>query len=106
MKTSIQDRLRQVAARYEEVGLLLSDQEVFSEPNRYRELSKEYAQLEPLARSWRRWKTAQSAVEEARQMLDESDPELRAMARDELADGRRELAILDDMLLDLLEDER
>ena len=95
MKTSIQDRLRQVAARYEEVGLLLSDPDVFSEPNRYRELSKEYAQLEPLARSWRRWQTAQSAVGEARQMLEESDPELRAMARDELADGEERLETLE-----------
>jgi len=95
MKTSIQDRLRQVAARYEEVGLLLSEQEVFSNQNRYRELSTEYAQLEPLVRSWARWQAACSAVEEARQMLGESDPEMRAMAREELASGEQRLAGLE-----------
>jgi peptide chain release factor 1 len=95
MKTSIQDRLQQVAARYEEVGLLLSEQEVFSQPNRYRELSVEYSQLEPLARAWTRWQAMQAAVEEARQMLQEDDPELRAMARDELATGEQRLTELE-----------
>jgi peptide chain release factor 1 len=95
MKTSIQDRLRQVAARYEEVGLLLSEQEVFSDQNRFRELSMEYAQLEPLARSWGRWQGASAAVEEARQMLDEKDPDVRAMAREELVDGEQRLEALE-----------
>jgi peptide chain release factor 1 len=95
MKASIQDRLRQVAARYEELGLLLSEPEVFSQQNRYRELSVEYSQLEPLVRSWERWRTSQAAVEGARQMLDESDPELRAMAREELAVGEQRLAALE-----------
>jgi peptide chain release factor 1 len=87
MKTSIQDRLRQVASRYEEVGLLLSEQEIFSNQNRFRELSQEYAQLEPLVRSWKRWQAAHEGLEEARQMLNESDPELRAMAREEVVSG-------------------
>jgi len=52
MKASIQDRLQQVTARYEEVGLLLSEPDVFSQPDRFRELSVEYSQLEPLVRSW------------------------------------------------------
>jgi peptide chain release factor 1 len=95
MKGSIQDRLQQVTARYEEVGLLLSEQEVFSHPNRYRELSVEYSQLEPLARAWTRWQTTHAAIVEARQLLDENDPEMRAMARDELATGEQRLADLE-----------
>ncbi len=95
MKASIQDRLRQVAARYEEVGMLLADPDVLARPDRYRELSVEYAQLEPLAQSWRRWQKSRSAVEDARQMLEESDPELRAMAREELASGEQSIATLE-----------
>jgi peptide chain release factor 1 len=95
MKGSIQDRLRQVASRYEEVGLLLSEQEVFSNQNRFRELSMEYAQLEPLVRSWNRWQEAHAGLEEARQMLNESDPELRAMAREEVTSGEERLAGLE-----------
>jgi len=102
MKTSIQDRLRQVASRYEEVGLLLSEQEVFSNQNRFRELSMEYAQLEPIARSWKRWQAAHAGLEEARQMLGESDPELRAMAREEVASGEELLAGLEQEIQVLL----
>jgi peptide chain release factor 1 len=95
VKATIQDRLRQVADRYEEIGRLLSEQEVFSQPNRFRELSVEYSQLEPLVRSWNRWQSACSSVEEARQMLGESDPELRTMAREELASGETRLEALE-----------
>jgi len=95
MKASIQERLQQVTSRYEEIGLLLSEQEIFSHPNRYRELSVEYSQLEPLARAWTRWQTIHAAIAEARQMLEEDDPEMRAMARDEAAAGEHRLAKLE-----------
>jgi peptide chain release factor 1 len=95
MKSSMQDRLRDVAGRYEEVGLLLSEPEVFSNQNRFRELSMEYAQLEPLARCWRRWQESSRALMDARQMLEEGDPELRAMAREELASTEQRMESLE-----------
>jgi peptide chain release factor 1 len=95
MKDSIQERLQRVAARYEEVGLLRSEPDVFADPGRYRELSMEYAQLEPLARSWRQWRTTQAALAEARQMLAEPDPEMRAMAEDEIRGGEDRLEALE-----------
>ncbi len=106
MKESIHDRLMQVEARYEEIGLLLSEPEVFSDQNRFRELSREYAQLEPLVTSWRQWQQARSSIEEARQMLAEADPELRAMAEEELQNGehRRESLERDIRLLLLPKD--
>lgn len=69
MKGSIRERLMQVASRYEEIGLLLSDPEVFSDQNRFRDLSREYAQLEPLVQSWRQWQDTTAAIGEARSML-------------------------------------
>ncbi len=95
MKTSIHERLQQVAARYEEVGLLLSDQQVFADQNRYRELSVEYAQLEPVARAWSQFRDAREALEGARQMLDEPDAEMRAMAEDEVRAGEERLEELE-----------
>ncbi len=50
MKATLHERLQQVASRHEEIGLLLSQPEVFSDQNRFRELSMEYAHLEPLIR--------------------------------------------------------
>jgi len=95
MKDTIQERLQRVAARYEEVGLLLSEPDVFSDQERYRDLSMEYAQLEPLARSWRRWQRTQAALVDARQMLTEPDPEMRAMAEDEIRSGENRLEALE-----------
>ena len=87
MKDSIRQRLEQVAARYEEVGLLLSDPSVFSDQDRFRDLSREYAQLEPVVTSWKHWRETTDGIEEARQMMAESDPEMREMAAEELQDG-------------------
>ena len=84
MKESIRNRLRQVADRYQEIALLLAEPNAFSDPNRFRDLSREYAQLEPMVEAWNRWANVAAAVEEAQQMLDEPDAELRRLAEDEV----------------------
>ena len=85
MKSSLQERLQQVSARHEEIGLLLSQPDVFSDQDRYRELSVEYAQIEPVVQCWQNLQRTQEAVEDARQMMDEADPDLREMAVEEFA---------------------
>jgi peptide chain release factor 1 len=88
MKASLRERLTQVAERHEEVGLLLSDPGTFSDQNRFRDLSQEYAQLEPVVKAWRDWQQARSAIAEAEAMLQEADPEMRDMAAEELEENR------------------
>jgi len=89
MKPTIHDRLDQAASRHEEVGLLLSQPEAFSDQNRFRELSMEYAQLEPLVRSWQEWLATEEAIREARQMLSEADKDMHEMAEEELQKATR-----------------
>jgi len=62
---------------------------VFGSPNRFRELSQEYAQLEPVVRAWNAWRKTQSAIGDAELMLRESDADLREMAAEELEASRR-----------------
>jgi peptide chain release factor 1 len=95
VKASILERLAQVSGRYEEIGLLLSEPDVFSDQNRFRELSMEYAQLEPLVETWRQWRDTQSSLEDTRALLAEAEPELRAMAEEEIAREERRLAGLE-----------
>ncbi len=83
MKESIRNRLRQVQDRYEEIAMLLAEPDAFSDPDRFRELSREYAQIEPVVQAWKRWQQATRAMEEADQMMAETDPELRRMAAEE-----------------------
>ena len=102
MKESIRLRLQQVTARHEEIALLLSEPEVFSDQNRYRDLSREYAQLEPLILSWRNWQQTRTTIDEAAQMMGEPDPELRQIAREELEQGNSQLEKLEQELQLLL----
>jgi len=74
----------QVADRHEEIALLLAQPEAFSDPDRFRNLSREYAQAEPLVEAWKAWRTTDNAIREAHQLLAEPDAELRNMATEEL----------------------
>lgn len=102
MNKSISDSLQQISARHEEIALLLSEPEVLSDQNRYRNLSREYAQLEPLVSSWREWQQVRASVDEASQMMGEDDPELQALAAEEIKTGKQRLAQLERKLQSLL----
>ncbi len=84
MKTSIHQRLRHVADRYEEIALLLAQPEAFADPDRFRSLSREYAQIEPVVVAWKAWRDADNSIQEARQILAEPDLEMRTMAADDI----------------------
>ena len=94
MKDSIRHRLEGLAERIQEVSALLADAGAVSNPARFRELSKEYAQLKPLIDTFERYQSAVRDEAAAREMLKDSDPELRAMAQDELAASTQRQAAL------------
>ena len=95
MKASIWSKLDLLAERYEEVGALLSDAEIISDQNKYRELSKEYAELEPVVKSYQSFLEVASDIDEAKLLLKDSDPDMRAMANDEVHDGQAQLEVLE-----------
>ncbi|HEY2624197.1 MAG TPA: peptide chain release factor 1 [Dyella sp.] len=90
MTPSIRRKLESLAERHEEIGLLLAQPDVLADNNRFRELSREYAQLEPVAASLRGHDQAERELRETRAMLD--DPEMRDMAQDDI--GRLEAHLL------------
>ena len=100
MTPSIRRKLESLAERHEEIGLLLAQPDVLADNNRFRELSREYAQLEPVTASLREHDQAERELAETRAMLD--DPELREMARDDIGRLEARLITLDDELQILL----
>ena len=102
MKASILEKLQTLAERYQEVGALLSDGDTISNQNRFRELSKEYAELEPVVQCFEKYEGVLSNMEEARAMLNESDPDMREMAQEELASAQAQLEPLEAELQKLL----
>ena len=90
MKASIQHKLEVLCDRFEEVGALLSTPEIISEQNRFRELSREYSEIEPVVKSFEQYRRVSEDIETAKLMLaEETDADLKAMAREEL-DGSEE----------------
>jgi len=102
MKASILNKLEQLAARHEEVGILLSEPEVLSDQNRFRNLSMEYSQLEPVTQNYSAYQQAQEDLENANEMLAEDDAELREMANDEIKTVKAQLVELEVDLQKLL----
>ena len=82
MTPSIRRKLEALAERHEEIGLLLSQPDVLADNTRFRTLSQEYAQLEPVATSLREHDQADRELADTRAMLD--DPELRDMASEDI----------------------
>lgn len=84
MKQTIINKLDHLTDRYEELGALLSDAEVIAHQDRFRALSKEYAEVEPVVKAYGRYCGTQQDVEEARALLKDGDAEMREMAQEEL----------------------
>ena len=87
MKASILSKLDHLSERYEEVGALLSDGDIISDQNRFRGLSKEYAELEPVVKSYQAYLAVLENINEAKLLLKDSDPDMREMGLEELRSG-------------------
>ena len=102
MKASLLTKLETLTDRHEEVSALLSDSQTIANQNKFRDLSREYAELEPVVACYARYSQVKADLEEARQMLEDADPEVRHMAREELDSGGVRLAGLEAELQTLL----
>lgn len=100
MKSSIVAKLEALQERHEEVEALLGDAGVIAEQDRFRALSREYAQLSDVTRCFREWQQVQDDVETAEMLLD--DPEMREMANEELKLSREKREVLEQQLQVLL----
>ncbi len=95
MKTSLLAKFASLSERYQEVGQLLGEGDVIADQTRFRTLSQEYAELEPVVKTYASYCQAVAGIDEARQLLKDADPELRELAQAEMKSGesaRLELA--------------
>jgi peptide chain release factor 1 len=84
MKASIRQKLEKTAERFEEVGRLLSDPQIAGGSQEFRELSMEYARLEPVAAAYRDYVDLTSQGVAAREMANDADPDMRDMGAEEV----------------------
>ena len=102
MQPAIRARLDQLCDRFEEITALLSLPEVQADSRRFRELSQEYAQLEPLVATYRDYQKTAAELAEAEALLGDADAELKALAKEEIAMAKARLATLEQELKILL----
>lgn len=96
MNNSIKTKLEQLSMRLEEVSTMLSDPTIASDQNKFRELSIEYAQLSPINEQFSQYLTTQEYIESAKVILkEESEEEIRVMAKEEITQGKKTLELLD-----------
>lgn len=83
--SSLLNRLEGLDARFEEIGTLITDPSVIADQQRYVKLTKEYKSLENLLKAANRYKKLLSDIEDAKFLIsNESDPDIREMAKEEL----------------------
>ncbi len=79
------DRLDQIVARYEDLGAQLAEPAIVSDQPRYQKAAKQHRELEAVVEVFRRYRTIEAGISEAKTMLAEEDPEMQAMVQEELA---------------------
>ncbi len=79
------EKLLQIEDRYDKLAARMEAPETYADPEAYAALAKEQRQLEPVVEAWRAVKRLRAAAAEAEALIaNETDPELRQLAREEL----------------------
>ena len=97
------DRLEGILKRYREIEQELMDLNVVNDPNRYKNLMKEQAEISEIVEKYLEYKETKKTMEDSLQILEEeSDEELRELAREELNESRQKIAKIEEELKKLL----
>ena len=97
------DRLEDLVIRYQEVMGELQEPDVANDPERFRKLMKEQSDLAPIVEAYQEYKKCKQNVEESLMILEEeSDEEMRELAKEELNESKARIEELEQELKILL----
>ena len=97
------DRLEDLLVRYEELMSELSEPDVANNPERFRKLMKEQSDLTPIVEAYKEYKQCKQNIEDSLAMLDEeTDEEMKELAKEELNDSKARVEELEKKLKILL----
>jgi len=101
-KNSILEKLEGLEARYEEVSTLITDPAVIADQQRYVKLTKEYKDLEDVIAARKKYIDCLNNIKEAKDIIaNESDSDMKAMAREELAENETRLPQIEESINDV-----
>jgi peptide chain release factor 1 len=102
MKATIRQKLEKAEQRFEELGALLADPETLGNSQRFRDMSVEYARLQPTAAAFAGYRQLEQDLRDAEPILTDADSDMRALGEEEIAAIRQRLGERDAELERLL----
>jgi len=96
------EKLKGVAERFDEIEKRLSDSEIVKNRQEYQNLIRKHAELNKIVSVFKVYKETLKGIEDSKELLQDSDPEIKNLAREELADLNRRRDRLEDELKKLL----
>lgn len=102
MKASIEHKLISLSERFDEITALLSEPEIQNNQNKFRALSQEYAQINPIVGCYKKHQQYAENLKAAQEMAKDSDLELRQMAKEEMTEIENQQADIEHELQVLL----
>ena len=97
------DRLERIEAKYEELTQALASPEVINDSGRYQKTAKAHSELAPIVEKYREFKDLQRGIRDSKALLaEESDPDMRAYAQEELQQLESRVAVAEEALKLLL----
>lgn len=97
------EKLASIEQKYENLSAQMSDPEVLGDPSRYTKIAKQYREIEEVVNKYRQYKVFQDELEQAKELLNESDdPDMLAMAREEVTSVEKKLVQSEEELKVLL----
>jgi peptide chain release factor 1 len=96
------DKLDQIEARYEDLGRQLGDPALLADQKKFQTIAKQHRDLEPTVDKFREYRKLRDAIAEAKVMASDTDPDVRAMAEEELAELEPKLPVVEEELMVLL----
>lgn len=90
------DKLEEIVRRQQEIVNELNEPSVVNDQNRFRKLMKEQTDLAPIVEKYLEYKEAKAGIEDSLAMLEEeTDEELKELAKEELADCKERVVVLE-----------
>ena len=84
MKATIQQKLDHLSQRFDEIAALLSEPEVQTDQNRFRSLSQEYAQINPIVDCFKQYQLTLEEIDSTQALLEDEDMDVRVLAKEEI----------------------
>ena len=95
---NMMERLETIARRYEELNEILMDPSIANDIQKMTEASKEQSTLEVAYQLYQEYKKILTGIEEAKELMKESDPEIKEMAEMELSELEEKKPVIEEKL--------